>query len=303
MPLAIKFWLSIHTPTAMSTNQFRESWLNHTRIPRTELLEIIQTNSSPKNIASSLNEAEIGHIKERGNWHHNKKYGYPHWKVCVICEQIFQCHDRYQAARNKVCGENCKDKLIGLKNEGNGKPPEERDNTVLVSCAVCGEEMWRPKSHVERTETHTCSYECNGVIRGKEFGKHGHKGRQNWSEESEQKLKERMTGETNPAWKGGVTKKDRKGNYKKEIMVRCPEEYSEMARSNGYVPKHRLKVARALGRPLDSNEVVHHIDHDNHNNDLNNLALFPSNRAHKLYEHHGEPEPVWRGSEKNTTMG
>jgi hypothetical protein len=67
-----------------------------------------------------------------------------------------------------------------------------------------------------------------------------------------------------------------------------------MARKDGYVMEHRLVVARAMGRCLLRSEVVHHENHDPQDNRLENLALFASNRDHKLYEARGTPDPIWR---------
>lgn len=279
----------------------KKSWLTNTRIPPTELREIIQTNSSPETIASSLNEAEVGYFKERNTFRTNRKYVYPHWKVCQQCGDLFQAMDHREAYQKKCCSDECVKAAQAKARKEEAKPPEERDGMAKAECSVCGGEFWRNARHLQRVDEPMCSQECNGVRRGEELKKHAHKGRDGWTEESMESYREKMTGENNPAWKGGATKKERKGNYKREIMVRCPDEFSEMARANGYVPEHRLKVAKALGKPLTSEECVHHMDHDNHNNDLENLALFKSNRDHKLFEAHGEPEPVWRGSNHNDT--
>jgi len=59
--------------------------------------------------------------------------------------------------------------------------------------------------------------------------------------------------------------------------------------------EHRLFVARAMGRSLLRSEVVHHRNHDPQDNRLENLELFASNQAHKLYEARGTPDPIWRG--------
>jgi hypothetical protein len=119
-------------------------------------------------------------------------------------------------------------------------------------------------------------------------------GRAGWTEESRASYQEKMTGEGNPAWKGGVTYFRKHGNYATIKYVRCPEEFLPMARRDGYVMEHRLIVARAMGRCLLTTEVVHHANHDPQDNRLANLLLFVSNQAHKLYEARGTPPPLWR---------
>jgi len=133
--------------------------------------------------------------------------------------------------------------------------------------------------------------------------KHAHKGRASWTPESEQALIIRMTGATNPAWKGGLTYFKRKGKYADQAIkyVRCPPDFLAMARKDGYVMEHRLNVAMALGRPLTRTECVHHVNHDAADNRLENLMLFATNADHKKYEHRGIPLPVWQGLSASTT--
>lgn len=61
------------------------------------------------------------------------------------------------------------------------------------------------------------------------------------------------------------------------VLVRCPD--YPAAKPNGYVFEHRLAMARHLGRPLTSDELVHHRDGDRQNNAVDNLEL-TTNSAH-----------------------
>lgn len=47
------------------------------------------------------------------------------------------------------------------------------------------------------------------------------------------------------------------------------------------VYEHRLIMEHRLGRLLLPNEIVHHIDGNRENNQLNNLELFDNRKAHK----------------------
>lgn len=51
----------------------------------------------------------------------------------------------------------------------------------------------------------------------------------------------------------------------------------------GYVKTARLVIEKNLGRYLDPEEVVHHIDGDVTNNDINNLMLFENKSEHTKY--------------------
>lgn len=150
----------------------------------------------------------------------------------------------------------------------------------------------------------TCSRQCNGVDRGAEWAKHAHKGRSGWTEASRSGCREKMTGPSNPAWKGGLTYFKRGGKYKDQSIkyVRCPAEFMTMARMDGYVTEHRLVMAMAIGRPLTRQECVHHIDHDATNNSIENLMLFASNADHKRFEHGQAIDPLWQPSRRSDTL-
>jgi len=156
---------------------------------------------------------------------------------------------------------------------------------VTIRCAECGVPFQTAPRTLRRVKEPTCSRSCNGKRRIKGLTPHSHKGRAAWTAESLASYRAKMRGERNPAWKGGVTYRHRRGNYQIVRYVRCPLWAITMARKDGYVMEHRLVMAEWVGRPLLRTEVVHHRDHAPLNNERGNLELWPDNRSHKLAEH------------------
>lgn len=107
---------------------------------------------------------------------------------------------------------------------------------------------------------------------------------------------EKMTGVSNPAWKGGVAEANARAKLRRRPIMRCPDDLASMAWTNGWTLEHRVIVARALGRPLVTSETVHHIDDDETNNDPANLMLFKSNADHLRFEAGQDIAPLWDGS-------
>ena len=55
------------------------------------------------------------------------------------------------------------------------------------------------------------------------------------------------------------------------------------ADKNGYYMEHRLVVERYLQRFLKTEEVVHHLDGNKSDNELDNLMLFSTQKAHASF--------------------
>ena len=64
--------------------------------------------------------------------------------------------------------------------------------------------------------------------------------------------------------------------------VYCPDHPG--ASKEGRVYEHRLIMEKKLGRYLEPNEEVHHIDHNPRNNDPDNLMLFTNHSEHTRHE-------------------
>lgn len=82
---------------------------------------------------------------------------------------------------------------------------------------------------------------------------------------------ENQRGSLNRMWKGGV-KAAGKG-YVTEL-VQPIDPMFVMAQVGGYVMQHRLVVARAIGRPLQAHERVHHKNGNRSDNRIENLELW-----------------------------
>lgn len=78
-------------------------------------------------------------------------------------------------------------------------------------------------------------------------------------------------GEKHPSWKGGLVKNPQ--GYVSE-KVSHDDPLASMRNSTGYVPQHRLVMARHLGRPLLKCENVHHINGIRDDNRIENLELW-----------------------------
>lgn len=231
------------------------------------------TNSSPRTTASSSTKVDRRRTLPT----------FPANKTCVVCSQTFQALDRYQWARKLTCSPECAGRRISQQKKGKTKPLAERAGR-MVPCAICKTETWKPDAWLKRTAEAFCSSRCNGVRRAEELVKHSHKGKAGWTDASLASYREKMTGPNNPAWKGGVTVFRKHGNYAGVRYVRAPEWARPMARKDGYIMEHRLQMAVLCGYLLTRQEVINHENHDPKDNRPENLTLWPSNRAHKLYE-------------------
>ena len=72
-------------------------------------------------------------------------------------------------------------------------------------------------------------------------------------------------GKNHPNWKGGRS---------------LNKTYKTQNTSRGFIPIYIIKTEKKLGRNLNSNEVVHHIDNNKRNDNLHNLYLCKNRSQH-----------------------
>jgi len=188
----------------------------------------------------------------------------PITKVCRNCGSEF----KIPPSREKTaytCSRECKYAL------------HPKINSVEVSCLQCGKKMHWPVSRVKRGNGKFCSKDCRFAHM-----------------RADQELSDRMAGDKNPRWIGGVVSRADGYIYRRDA--------AHPMQSNSYVLEHRLVIEEELRRHdpshpflVDgylSHEIsVHHRDRNRANNDASNLmAITPA--AHSSWHNTGRiPEP------------
>lgn len=84
------------------------------------------------------------------------------------------------------------------------------------------------------------------------------------------------SGALHPDWKGG---RMLVGGY----WYLWNKDHPNRTKAN-YIAEHRYIVEQEIGRYLERNEVVHHINGDSQDNRTENLAVFGSNAEHLRHE-------------------
>ena len=158
---------------------------------------------------------------------------------------------------------------------------------VVCKCDECGKVSEKPSSLA------VCKHQfCSSVCGHKWFSKNltgknnPHFGKKR-SKATIKKLSEsasKKTGAKNPAWKGG-----RKKMGTGYIGVLSPE-HPNAEPSTGYIYEHRLVIEKSLGRYLEPEEVVHHINKIKSDNRSDNLILFKTQGDH--LRHHVELKKI-----------
>lgn len=87
------------------------------------------------------------------------------------------------------------------------------------------------------------------------------------------------------------------------VMIWQPDHPSLVNSQRKYMHEHRLVMEQKLGRLLEPQETVHHLDGDRANNDINNLELWSGSHPSGQRKDEGKPHcpscTCFRGSDLN----
>lgn len=118
---------------------------------------------------------------------------------------------------------------------------EARTSRLHKSCESCGKEFEVEQCH---SEARFCSHECSSDF---------------------------LTAERSPSWKGGEFIVMRNGCVKDVMLYRAIP-----GRERKHHPKHRLVAGDVIGRLIEPEEIVIHLDRNKENNAPANLYIFSS---------------------------
>jgi hypothetical protein len=119
-----------------------------------------------------------------------------------------------------------------------------------------------------------CKCGCGGMVKIKRWTLHPSKTKTEYIRGHQQLGNKR-------GWKSGEI---RQRGY---VLVHCPDHPSKNAMGLGYVKRSRLVIEKHIGRYLEKNEVVHHINGIRDDDRIENLVI-TKNSPHLSLHHKGK---------------
>lgn len=173
-------------------------------------------------------------------------------RKCLICEKEFKTCN-YHIVRNH--GIFCSQKCFGIH--------KKKIKRLTKPCIKCGKVFETYKKYERKYCSEKCYYSVIGLWRkGKKFP---YKPRN-----------KDINGKNNPNWRGG-----RRFDSLGYILIYKPTH--PLATKSGNVYEHRFVMEKHIGRYLNPEERVHHINKIKHDNRIKNLKLFKNESEHQIF--------------------
>lgn len=170
-------------------------------------------------------------------------------RTCVVCGGAFQV--KYQSFKVKTCSSPaCKKECQRARSAKANAAQKRQAPMVVLQCAGCGGDVQKPAAYVRRQQQ----------AKGQRFFYH---------DACKGQGKDRVNTPRPPK----NIRRLRADGYIDLYLP--PEKRPRAAQGKRRVrfPEHRVVMADVLGRELDPNETVHHIDGDRANNAPENLQV------------------------------
>jgi len=171
-------------------------------------------------------------------------------------EAIMKCaHCGKESSDKKFCSKKCKNSYHS-KRYSWGK-----SHGITRRCNVCNK-TFIPKAKKQKYCSHNCSYAGEAIIKNKKSVGYG------LDFDFDKDYKDRKRIKLNGRW-----------------VIKVPEHpFSYKGRMGGYVYEHRLIIEQKIKKFLPRKTIVHHIDGNKHNNNIDNLQIMPHSHHTSLHK-------------------